>query len=90
MYSGDMSDLNTKMLQTIIDSLNGLKRDMEGRFKEVKGEIKRLEGKIDKVDSRVDKIGKQLAYLDDDTPTREEFEILEKRVGKVEKKISQM
>lgn len=34
----------------------------------------------------IDKNGRQLAYLEDDAPTREEFDILEKRVGKLEQK----
>lgn len=44
--------------------------------------------KIDKVEKnltgRIDKLGKSLAYLEDDAPTREEFDNLEDRVDKVE------
>ena len=36
--------------------------------------------------SRIDKLGRQLAYLEDDAPTREEHDNLEKRVVKVEQK----
>jgi hypothetical protein len=31
--------------------------------------------------NRIDKIGKQVAYLDDDTPTREEFDQLQNKVN---------
>lgn len=43
--------------------------------------------KIDKVEEnltkRIDGIGKQLAYLEDDTPIREEFDKLEKKVDQI-------
>ena len=32
---------------------------------------------------KIDKLGRQLAYLEDDTPTREEFDHLGKRVDKI-------
>ena len=72
----------------------------QGALREYIGdEIKRLENKMDQgfarvdkrfeeVNGRIDKLGKQLAYLEDDTPTREEFDGLESRVVKVEKKIA--
>ena len=37
---------------------------------------------------RLDKQGKQLAYLEDDAPTREEYDGLTKRVEKIEKVLS--
>jgi len=37
---------------------------------------------------RLDKQGKQLAYLEDDAPTREEHDELTKRVEKIEKVLS--
>lgn len=33
---------------------------------------------------RIDKLGKQLAYVEDDSPTVEEFDELEKRVARLE------
>ena len=48
-----------------------------------------LDKKMDKgfkeVNNRIDKIGLQLANLEDDTPTREEFDKLESKVIKIEK-----
>jgi predicted nuclease with TOPRIM domain len=37
-----------------------------------------------KVNDRIDTLGKSLAYLEDDAPTRDEFDILETRVEKIE------
>jgi tetrahydromethanopterin S-methyltransferase subunit G len=39
--------------------------------------------KFKNVNSRLDKIGKSVTYLEDDAPTREEYDKLEKRVTKV-------
>ena len=39
---------------------------------------------FDAVNERLDKHGKQLAYLEEDAPTREEFDDLKKRVDKLE------
>lgn len=36
--------------------------------------------------ARIDKLGKQFAYLEDDTPTRDEFDNLEKRVNNIDQK----
>lgn len=73
-----MSD--TKILQAILDGQ-----------KLIRDDIKSLEEKTDKgfkdVNSRLDKQGKSLAYLEDDAPTIAEFDKLEKRVNKVEKKL---
>ena len=63
-----------KMLQAIINGQSTLKQELLSR--------------IDKVDLKVDKLGKQLAYLEDDAPTREEFDDLEKRVDKIDHKVS--
>ena len=75
-----------KMLQAIIHGQNTLKQELVTKIdkvdKKVEGLGDRLEGKIDSVEKnltgRIDELGKQLAYLEDDTPTREEFDNLEK------------
>jgi hypothetical protein len=55
--------------------------------KKIDGVEERLTKRIDGVEKNltkiIEKIGKQLAYLEDDTPTREEFDKLEKRVDKI-------
>lgn len=68
---------DTKILQTIVDGQHQIRQD-----------IKHLEKKVDngfeKITGRVDKLGLQLAKLEDDAPTIEEFDNLEKRVTKLE------
>ena len=64
---------DTKMLQAILDGQTTIKEDI----KEVKEEVK-------KNGERIDKLGMQLAELEDDAPTIDEFEKLEKRVSTLE------
>ena len=70
-----------KMLQMVLDGQSVIRKDMKGL-----GE--RLGEKIDKNTQRIDRLGMQIANLEDDTPTIEEFEKLEKRVKKVEVKLA--
>lgn len=85
-------DNTQKMLQAIIHGQNNLKQELIGKMDKVE---KKLDGKIDSVSDkldrveknltgRIDKLGKQRSYLEEDTPTREEFNSLEKRVDKIE------
>lgn len=73
-----MSD--TKMLQTILNTVVSLRQD-----------VQQLDKKIDTVDNkltkRLDKIGSQLAYLEDDTPTIYDHNKLKRRVRKLELKV---
>lgn len=73
-----MSD--TKTLQAILDGQSSIRED-----------IKRVEKKVDdgfeKVKGRLDKIGLSVAHLEDDTPTVEEFDNLDKRVKRLEKQV---
>jgi hypothetical protein len=66
---------DSKMLQAILDGQKSLKED-----------IRRVEKKVEENGSRIDMLGKQLAVLDDDAPSGEEFKALEKRVKKLETK----
>lgn len=86
-----------KMLQAIINGQSSFKQELlskidrvDQKVEKLNGTVEELDGKIDKVEKRLterlDKIGKQLAYLEDDTPTREEFDKLEIRVDKMEHK----
>lgn len=85
------------MLQAIINGQSSLKGELlrkidavDQKVDKLAGTVEGLGGKIDQVEKnlagRIDKIGKQLAYLEDDTPTREEFDNLEKRVDNIEQK----
>lgn len=86
-----IDDIET-MLKAFINSMSAFKQDVFKRFddldKKLTGRIDSVEQKlskrIDGVEKRLDKIGLQLAYLDDDAPTREEFNGLEKRIHKLE------
>lgn len=91
---------DTKLIQILIDNVAAFRKEMNDKFdkldKKFDGRIDQLETKltkrIDDLDSkltkRIDKIGRQVAFLEDDTPTREEHNLLEKRVEKIEKKIA--
>lgn len=68
---------DTKMLQMLLDGQNSIKNDL-------KRVEKNLGGKIDANSKRIDKLGMQLASLEDDAPTIDEFDNLEKRVTKLE------
>ena len=83
-----------KMLQAIINGQSSFRQEVLKKIDKVDEKVEklgeRLEGRIGEVENnltdRLDKLGKQLAYLEDDTPTREEYNNLEKRVDKIEQK----
>ncbi len=94
-------DHTKQMLQAILSGQNALKQELVSKIDKVDQKVdaldqkvdklgERLDGKIDSVEERLtkrlDNIGRQLAYLEDDAPTREEFDGLEKRVVKVEQR----
>ena len=66
------------MLESILDGQTLIRKDIKG----VKEEAKKTELRLTE---RIDKLGLQLANLEDDSPTIEEFDGLEKRVSKLEK-----
>lgn len=70
---------DTKMLQTIIDSIAAFRKENNERFDNLESEMS-IEFKG--IKKRLDVQGAQLSYLEDDAPTREEFEKLEKRIEK--------
>lgn len=89
-------DDTQKMLQVIINGQSSFRQEVLGRIDKLEqrldGKIDSLDKKVDRVEAnltrRIDKIGKQLAYLEDDAPTREEFDQLAGRVDKIEQKAS--
>ena len=66
---------DTKLLQTILDRVSSVKQKVDNGFKEVNK-------RFDQADKRIDKLGLQLARLEDDAPTIEEFDQLENQVSK--------
>ena len=74
-----MSDM--KMLQALLDGQTSIRTDIR--------EVKESLGKTDeKLTKRIDKLGLQLANLEDNALTVEEFDNLEKRVEGVEKQVA--
>ena len=67
-----MSD--TKLLQSILDGQVQIR-------KELKETRESLEKKVEANGKRIDKLGLQIAKLEDDAPTREEFEELKQKVA---------
>ena len=83
MLNEDMSD--TKVLQMVLDKVTKLDQKVDKGFKEVKENLRKTDEKLTR---RIGKLGYQLAELSDDAPTNEEFDNLEKRVGKLEKVVA--
>jgi hypothetical protein len=92
-------DDTKSMLRAIINGQSALKQELLGRIdkleKKADSNHESLSNKIDKVDGqlskvganltkRIDQLGLQLAELEDDAPTREEFNELDERVTKLE------
>ena len=88
------ADDTKNMLQIIINGQSAFRQEVLNRINKLdtkfEGKIDSLDKKIDRVEDnltkRIDALGKQLAYLEDDAPTRDEFNTLEKRVDKLESK----
>lgn len=78
-----------EMLKAVINGQHALRSELFGEISKFKKEMNALRQEVKngfgEVNERLDKQGKQLAYLDDDAPTRDEFDILESRVDKLEK-----
>jgi hypothetical protein len=76
-----------KMLRVVINGQSIMKSELLGEISKVNQKVDLLEIKMDlgfkNVNDRLDKQGKALAYLEDDAPTREEFDRLEQKVASV-------
>ena len=84
VYNKVMAD--TKMLQAILDRVSSVDRRVISLEQKVDEGFKAVDKRFDETNKRVDKLGMQLARLEDDALTIEEFDGLEKRVSKLEKK----
>lgn len=92
----DLTDIS-KIVQTniqtetrkIINGQSAMKSELLDKIDKLD---KKLTGRIDGVEERltkkIDKLGLQIANLEDDTLTIEEFDKLERRVSKVEHSIA--
>lgn len=74
-----MSD--TKILQAVLDKVTNVEKKVNDGFKEANVKLVRLE-------ERLDKLGLQIANLEDDSPTIEDLDNLEKRVSVLEQQSS--
>ena len=64
-----------------------LKLILDGQ-EDIREDIKELGLKVENNGKRIDKLGLQIANLEDDAPTIQEFDKLEKRVKKIEVKVA--
>jgi predicted nucleic acid-binding Zn-ribbon protein len=85
-------DDTKKMLQAVINGQGALKEELlkviEKVDLKVDGLQEEIRGGFKKVNTGLDKLGKSLAYLEDDAPTTDEFDDLEKRIKRIENQIS--
>ena len=89
-------DDTKKMLRAIINGQSAMKSELVTKIDRLDEKFSKkfddLDKKINRVEKnltqRIDKIGLQVAKLEDDTPTRDEFDGLEIRVKEVEQKIA--
>lgn len=87
-------DDTKKMFRTIINGQSAMKSELLIKIDKLDHKLdtkfdildKKIDGVEERLTKRIDKIGLQVARLEDDTPTREEFDGLESRVGKLEQK----
>jgi len=83
-------DDTKKMFRAIINGQSSMKSELLQKIGVVDKKVDKLDEKIGKVEKnlteRIDKIGLQVARVEDDTPTRDEFDDLEVKVKKVEQK----
>ena len=76
------------MLQVLIKGQDSLKKGQNALTEELAILREETKNGFRETHERLDKQGTQLAYLDDDAPTREEYDGLVKKVEKIEKVLS--
>lgn len=74
-----MSD--TKLLQSILDKVSSVGKKVSTLAIKVDEGFKEVNKRFDGTDKRINTLGLQLARLEDDSPTIEEFDKLKKRVS---------
>ena len=78
-------DDTQKMLRAIINGQSAMKSELLTKIDSLENKVDKgfenVNKEFKKVHERIDKLGKSLAYLEDDAPTREEFEALEQKVA---------
>lgn len=88
-------DDTQKMLRMVINGQSAMKSELLTKIDKLDEKLtnridsleKNMNKGFEKVNDRVDKLGKSLAYLEDDAPTRDEFDKLDERVGNLEQNI---
>ena len=77
-----------KMFRTLVNGQSAMKQELLGEIGKVRSDVKEVKENLKdtekRLTGRIDKIGLQIARLEDDAPTIEEFDKLEKRVTKLE------
>ena len=85
-----MDEVN-KMFRTIVNGQSAMKQELLSKIdsvdKKVEGLDKKIDGVEERLTKRIDTIGLSVARLEDDAPTRDEHDKLEKRVTKIERKL---
>ncbi len=76
------------MKSELLGRISKLQNDMDKKFGDVDRRFDKVDKKFAELTKRIDKIGLAVARLEDDAPTVEEFDKLEKRVIKVEQKVA--
>ena len=81
-------DDTQKMLKAIINGQSSLKDELIKRIEAVDKKVEDVRGIVIKNGERLDKLGLDLAKLQDDAPTIQEFDELETQVEKLEEQAS--
>jgi hypothetical protein len=76
------------MLKAIINGQSSLKDELIKRIEAVDKKVEDVRGIVIKNGERLDKLGLDLAKLQDDAPTIQEFDELETQVEKLEEQAS--
>jgi chromosome segregation ATPase len=95
VYASVTMDDTNQMLRAIINGQSAMKSELIEEIHKVDQKVDKLDKKIDGVDSRLteietnltnrmDKLGLQIARLEDDAATRDEFDNLDERVTRLE------